>query len=253
MRLHTQSRIAYKTVVSLQSPVSSRNESFPRLTRLVRAFYRRVWMVRRRLMRFDPTRPRLHDVMGTPILVLPGVFDGVLTNTGAFLVQVLNGERLAEGARVLDLGCGSGIGAAFAARRGAHVVASDINPEAVRNAQVNALALHLEDKIETRLGDLFEPVRGERFDVVLFNPPYYRGAARSVSDQAWRSPDAFDRFLSDLPLHLAPQGRALVVLSTDGDIGATLHAARHLTIRVIRERNLFSETITVYELKPNQV
>ena len=103
------------------------------------------------------------------------------------------------GASVLDLGTGSGIGAIFAARWASRVVATDINPEAVRCAQINTLAHHLEHKIETRCGDLFEPVGTERFDVILFNPPFYRGRPRDLADHAWRSPDAFDRFLRELP------------------------------------------------------
>jgi len=31
--------------------------------------------------------------------------------------------------------------------------------------------------------------KSERFDVVLFNPPYYRGVPRNALDHAWRSPD----------------------------------------------------------------
>ncbi len=58
------------------------------------------------------------------------------------------------------------------------VVAVDINPAAVRCAQINALLNQLEQRIEVRRGDLFAPVAGERFDLVLFNPPFLRGAPR---------------------------------------------------------------------------
>jgi release factor glutamine methyltransferase len=107
----------------------------------------------------------------------------------------------------------------------------------------------MEQQIETRVGDLFEPVRGERFDVILFNPPYYRGQPRDPADHAWRSADVFDRFLRELPAHLAPGGRALVVLSTDGDVAPALAAATHVRARVVRERDLQNERLTVYELR----
>ena len=192
---------------------------------------------------------RVRTVHGAPLVVLPGVFDGARLRTGAFLADTLNAVTCPPGTRALDLGTGSGIGAMVAARYGARVIATDINPEAVRCAKINALAHHLEDRIETRLGDLFEPVRGERFDLILFNPPYFRGRPRDLPDHAWRSPDAFDRFVRELPAHLTPGGRALVVLSSDGDIAPALLSATHLAVRVLRERDLFNEILTVYDVR----
>lgn len=213
-----------------------------------RTLYRKVLWTWIRLTVRDRTRLRVVKVNGTVIIVLPGVFDGVMMRTGLFLAEVLDNVPLAAGASVLDLGTGSGIGAIFAARRAAHVIASDINPEAVRCAQINALAHHLDHRIETRVGDLFAPVAGERFDVILFNPPYFRGQPSDLPDAAWRSPDVFDRFLDELPAHLSEGGRALVVLSTDGEISAALRSARHLRACPVRQRDLVNEIITVYEI-----
>lgn len=197
----------------------------------------------------DEGRVRVRTVRGAQIVVLPGVFDGARLRTGALLVEALDTDSCPPGTRVLDLGTGSGLGAIIAARYAAHVIATDINPDAVRCAQINVLAHHFEERIETRVGDLFEPVRDQRFDVILFNPPYYRGRPRDLSDYAWRSPDAFDRFLLELPAHLAPGGRALVVLSSDGDIAPALLSATGLAVRVVRERDLINETLTIYELQ----
>jgi release factor glutamine methyltransferase len=215
-----------------------------------RALYRWIWRLWRSLMARDDDRLRVRTACGVRIVVLPGVFDGVRLRTGAFLAQTLGPDACASGARVLDLGTGSGIGAVVAARYAAQVIATDINPEASRCARVNALALHLEDRIEVRVGDLFEPVRGERFDLILFNPPYYRGHPRDLADHAWRSPDAFDRFVRELPAHLTPDGCARVVLSSDGDIAAALWTATHLAVRAVRTRDLLNEKLTVYEIRP---
>lgn len=214
-----------------------------------RALYRRLWRLWHLIMPRDQHRVRVRAVSGIDIVVLPGVFDGIRLRTGAFLAQTLSPHFCPQGARALDLGTGSGIGAIVAARYAAQVIATDINPEAVRCAHLNALALHLEPRIETRVGDLFEPVRDERFDLILFNPPYYRGSPRDMSDAAWRSPDVFDRFLRELPAHLTPGGRALVVLSSDGDIVPALWSATRLAVTVVRERDLFNEKLTVYEIR----
>ena len=77
------------------------------------------------------------------------------------------------------MGTGSGVCAVFAARHAHRVVAVDINPGAVRCAALNALLNHVEARIEVRQGDLFAPVARERFDLVLFNPPFFVGAQRT--------------------------------------------------------------------------
>jgi methylase of polypeptide subunit release factors len=214
-----------------------------------RTLYRKVlWQWIRFSVR-DGYRLRVERVAGIEIIVLPGVFNGVLLRTGQFLVEALERAALAEDAGVLDLGTGSGIGAIFAARRAAHVVATDLNPEAARCAQINALAQHLDHRIETRVGDLFAPVGNDRFDLILFNPPYFRGKPRDLPDAAWRSPDVFDRFLDELPEHLSEDGRALVVLSTDGEIGAALRSAKHLSACPVLQRDLVNEVLTVYEIR----
>ena len=72
---------------------------------------------------------------------------------------------------VLDLGCGGGVQALLAARHADRVVGTDLNPRAVAFARFNA-RLNGVENAELRAGDLFAPVRGERFDLVVSNPPY---------------------------------------------------------------------------------
>ena len=73
--------------------------------------------------------------------------------------------------RVLDLGTGCGIQALRARRFAERVVATDVSERALAFTRLNAL-LNGVDGIETRLGSLFEPVRGEVFDRVVSNPPF---------------------------------------------------------------------------------
>jgi methylase of polypeptide subunit release factors len=99
---------------------------------------------------------------------------------------------------------------------GYDVVAVDVNPEAVRCARINALLHGVDARVSARLGDLFAPVPRETFDVVLFNPPFFAGAPHSARDQAWRSLDVPERFGAGLAAALAPDGHALVVVSSHG-------------------------------------
>jgi SAM-dependent methyltransferase len=75
------------------------------------------------------------------------------------------------GARVLDLGCGHGLLALLAAEQGGQVTAADLNPRAVAFAAFNA-ALNGLDNITCVHGDLFAPVAGASFDLILANPPF---------------------------------------------------------------------------------
>lgn len=71
----------------------------------------------------------------------------------------------------LDLGTGCGIQAMHAARHASRVVATDISTRALELATLNA-ELNGIGNIEFRLGSLFEPVAGERFDHIISNPPF---------------------------------------------------------------------------------
>lgn len=71
----------------------------------------------------------------------------------------------------LDLGTGCGIQAMHAARHANRVVATDISAHALELAAFNA-ELNGIRNIEFRLGSLFDPVAGERFDHIISNPPF---------------------------------------------------------------------------------
>jgi methylase of polypeptide subunit release factors len=71
----------------------------------------------------------------------------------------------------LDLGTGCGIQAMHVARHADTVIATDISERALDFARFNA-QLNSIDGIEFRLGSLFEPVVGERFDQIVSNPPF---------------------------------------------------------------------------------
>jgi len=184
---------------------------------------------------------------GLPFLILPDVFNPVLFRTGEILARAMAALSI-QSADALDLGAGSGIVAVFAARAGARVVAVDANPSAVRCAKINALLNGFDDRIEVRLGDLFDPVSGQRFDYVFFNPPFYRGQPKDHLDMAWRGEKVLERFVAGLGEHLTAKGQAVIVLSTDGDWRAALDAlaANGFAHSILARHNFGNEIITVY-------
>jgi len=195
---------------------------------------------------------RLERVDGVPFIVTPSVFNPKVPRTGEFLASLLDSSLVGGNSEVLDMGTGSGVCAMFAAKYARRVVAVDINPAAVRCTEINARLNHLEHKIDVRHGDLFAAVPGERFDLILFNPPFLRGTPRDDRDRAWRSSDVAERFAAGLREQLNPGGFALVLLSTFGDGRFFLEefCRRGLQISVQAERRFVNERLTVFRLTP---
>jgi release factor glutamine methyltransferase len=197
---------------------------------------------------------RLERVSGLTLAVLPSVANPKLLRTGAFFASRLDGGSVHAGARVLDLGTGSGVCALAAARQGAHAVGVDINPAAVRCARANALLNDLAQYTDFRHGDLFDAVAGERFDLVLFNPPFQLGTPRDAREAAWRAPDLARRFATGLADHLSSGGAALVLLSSFGDACARFEREllnRGFALDVEARRHFVNEALTLLRVRTN--
>jgi release factor glutamine methyltransferase len=206
--------------------------------------------------RFVEKRQRDHaleHIAGVPILVTPGVLNPRLMRTGEFFARQLQSGLLAPQSEVLDMGTGSGICAVFAARAACRVIAVDISPQATRCARINVLMNRCDDRVAVVLGDLFKPLGGRRFDLVLFNPPFLHGAPRDDADRAWRSTDVAERFAAGLRDHLTPSGSALLLLSSFGDANLFIQPLRRrrFTMSVVGQRRFVNEQLTLLRLTPH--
>ncbi|HEX7119973.1 MAG TPA: peptide chain release factor N(5)-glutamine methyltransferase [Longimicrobiales bacterium] len=93
-----------------------------------------------------------------------------------------DGADSADGLSAVDIGTGSGAIALSLAKEGpfARVVATDVSADALEVARENARRLELDARVEFRHGALWDALRpGERFDVVVSNPPYVAEAERA--------------------------------------------------------------------------
>lgn len=144
------------------------------------------------------------------------------------LARVLTDQDL-DGKTVLDVGTGSGIQAYIAAKHGADVTAIDVNPAALATAEQNLSSHGLDATFLS--SDLFAAV-SQRFNVIVFNPPYVPGGEELGTDeeQSWaggeQGRDEIDRFLASFDEHLVPGGTVFLLQSSLNDIDTTLAAFR---------------------------
>jgi hypothetical protein len=119
----------------------------------------------------------------------------------------------------LDLCTGSGIHAVLASAHAERVLAVDINPRAALCTRFNAQASGIPN-LEVAVGDLFEAVRGERFDLITANPPFVPSPLNAVQfrDGGRSGEDVQKRIITGLPHHLAPGGIGQIVTEL-GELG----------------------------------
>ncbi len=163
------------------------------------------------------------------------------------MLEALATLRL-HGMRLLDMGTGSGILAAYCAKRGADVTASDIDVEAIKALELATDRMGISIKLVAC--DLFSKIDGS-FDIVAFNPPYLPSSTigdRTI-DGGERGVETINRFLDELTLHLAENGFGLLVASSSNDLDHLMARHSDLSFRVVRERSLFFERLYVLETR----
>ncbi len=150
---------------------------------------------------------------------LPGVFEP--HSDSWMLARCVSRERLGAHSRVLDMCAGSGVLAVAAAIRGrGDVVAVDVSRLSVFATRLNAKLNGV--TVRAVRGDLFEPVRGMRFDLIVSNPPYLPSQdgrlPRRGPSRAWEAGSQgrvlIDRICAAAAAYLDPGGTLLLVHSS---------------------------------------
>jgi len=155
--------------------------------------------------------------------------------------------QIEAGTRVLDMGTGCGILGIIAAKE-AEVVAVDLNPYAIRCARENARINNVRSKMVFIQGDLFTFLNQKlSFDVVLFNAPYLPVGDSDLDSwigYAWAGGaigrQVIERFISEVPKHLKPEGYVLMMQSSLANIEETIcrFTEYHLKAEVVAEQKL---------------
>lgn len=129
-------------------------------------------------------------------------------------------DRSRSGIGVLDIGSGTGILGQSLALLAARVIAVDTDDAAVAVSRANAALNSVEDRWEVRQGDLWEPVRGEHFDLIISNPPCLPvpldDCYPAYADGGEDGTALIRRILGGLAEHLREGGRAQMVFVSPG-------------------------------------
>ncbi|MGZ4922757.1 MAG: HemK2/MTQ2 family protein methyltransferase [Halobacteriota archaeon] len=179
---------------------------------------------------------------GEQLKLLPNVYEPC-DDTFLLADAALDMVRTTES--VLELGTGCGLVAKVVAHSAHSVIATDINPQAVKNARLNG--------VEAIKGDLFCNLN-LRFDLIVFNPPYLPTDTNEPYDWMTQACDGGDegrevimRFLRQVDGFLTYRGRVLIVISS-------LTGYREVTdrmkaqfeiVKTLAERKVFFETLYV--------
>ncbi|MFG6666859.1 methyltransferase [Halomonas sp. HNIBRBA4712] len=132
----------------------------------------------------------------------PGVFGhGKLDEGTQLLLEQLESRLGRAPLEILDMGCGDGIITAWLARRGHRVTAVDVSAFAVTACRRTLEANGLDARIME--SDVFSALDGERFDMIVSNPPFHQERELSYGPSA--------RLIEQAPRHLNPRGQLLLV------------------------------------------
>ncbi|HOO53666.1 MAG TPA: class I SAM-dependent methyltransferase [Methanothrix sp.] len=159
-------------------------------------------------------------------------------------------EEVGPDDRILEMGCGRGMISKRLAPLAQSVLATDVNPSAVRILRRAGI-----DAVQA---DLFCGLRSD-FDLVLFNPPYLptaedevlKGWLNFAFDGGETGRDTINRFLEMLKDHLDPErGRALLLISSLSGPYEVAEKAREegLSVEVIAREKYFFEELFVLRL-----
>lgn len=188
---------------------------------------------------------------GLRIRIMPGVFHPGIFFSTRLLLDYL--ERLElEGRRFWELGAGSGLISLYAVRRGAQVTASDISRTAVENIRRNARQNGLE--LDVRQADLFEGMPPQKYDVVVINPPYFRGRPQQEADYAWYCGENFEyfqRLFAGLAPFVRSNSQVLMILSEECDREQIRRiAGRHgWDLHLVFQRRVWWEINFIYRIR----
>ncbi|MBX7075923.1 MAG: methyltransferase [Methanobacteriaceae archaeon] len=159
------------------------------------------------------------------------------------------------GDSVLEIGTGTGLVAMYASKLTDKVIATDINFNALELAEKNLKKNNI-NNVELIFGNLFEPLKNRKFDVIIFNTPYLPTCEEEVIDDELNfafdgGPDGrkvIDQFLNQAKNYLNNEGKVQLIQSSLSNIDKTLEKldkSGFISEIVASEKFFFEEIVLI--------
>ena len=157
-----------------------------------------------------------------------------------------------QGQRFLEPGCGSGLISIYAAKKGATVTASDINPVAIEFLKKNSRKNRVELTIIQ--SDLFQNIPIQQFDIIAINPPYYKKQPQTFRDYAWHcgeNGEYFKNLFTELNNYIHPGSEIFMVLFEGCDIEliANLAAQNKFNLECVHTQKNMLEKNFIFKIE----
>jgi len=161
---------------------------------------------------------RMYTYKGIRLVIPPAVFHPGFFFSTRLLLRYIASLPL-KNKMFLELGAGSGLIALDAARQGALVTATDINPVAIQSLEMNARSNGI--PLTIIKSDLFTDLPQQAFELIAINPPYYKKQPRTAAEYAWycgERGEYFEHLFKGLRNYIHAQSVVLMVLCDGCDI-----------------------------------
>lgn len=194
---------------------------------------------------------RMYTYKGIRLMIPPAVFHPGFFFSTRLLLRYIASLPL-QHKLFLELGAGSGLIALYAARQGALVMASDINPIAIESLEVNRHTNRIPLTIIN--SDLFTNIPQQVFDIIAINPPYYKKQPRTPAEYAWycgEEGEYFQQLFSSLQPYMHAQSQVLMVLCDGCDLPMIkkMAVANGFHMNCVFEKKNWIETNYIFQVE----
>lgn len=198
------------------------------------------------------SKARTYSYKGITLEIPPEVFHpGFFFSTKLLLGYIAKNHFNQKS--FLELGAGSGLLSIYAAKRGAFVTATDINPVAIECIQTNAE----ENLVDLTVihSDLFDKIPQQCFDAILINPPYYKKKPLSVKDYAWycgENGEYFKKLFKSLTRYIYAHSEVLMVLCDGCDLLMVKELAKEnsFAMHCVHTQKTLIENNYIFKIQP---
>jgi release factor glutamine methyltransferase len=197
------------------------------------------------------SKTRVYSFAGIKLDIATEVFHPGFFFSTKLLLKYLQNLYL-PGRQFLELGCGSGLISIVAARHGAEVMATDINPVAISFLKKNSMKNGV--KLQIIQSDLFNDIPITKFDIIAINPPYYKKKPLTAKDYAWfcgENGEYFANLFQSLPQFVHKDSEILMVLykGCDMEMIRGYASKNNFCLRCILTRQNLLEKNFIYKIE----